>query len=262
MSEVVAELRADCSRCVGLCCVAPAFSKGSEFAIDKPAGVACLNLEADFRCSIHTSLRDQGFRGCTVFDCFGAGQQVTQVTYGGAHWRDVPEMLDAFLVMRDLHEMRWYLWRAETLVEPGQLRDQVVAVRQELETEADSEAGALLATDTDWYRQQVGRLLDEVSSLVRGPGRADHAGADLAGRSFVGSDLRGASFRGSQLIGADLRDADLDRADLLGADLRGADVRGTALAGALFLSQFQVNAVGGDDRTTLPVDLDRPAHWT
>lgn len=262
MTDAVADLRADCSRCVGLCCVAPAFSKGSEFAIDKPAGTPCPNLAADSSCSIHASLRDRGFRGCTVFDCFGAGQQVTQVTYGGAHWRDVPEMLDAFLVMRDLHEMRWYLREAETLVGPGRLRDEVAHARRALEAMAGEAAAPLLAIDTGEERQWVGRLLGEASSRVRGPGRADHAGADLAGRSFVGSDLRGASFRGAQLIGADLRDAELDRVDLLGADLRGADVRGATLAGALFLTQFQVNAANGDGRTTLPAVLERPGHWS
>lgn len=263
MTEAVAELRADCSRCVGLCCVAPAFSKGSEFAIDKPAGAPCVNLAADFRCSIHASLRDKGFRGCTVFDCFGAGQQVTQVTYAGAHWRDVPEMLDAFLVMRDLNEMRWYLREAATLVGPGRLHDEVSRARQAVESMVGEAAAPLLAIDTDEERRWVGRLLGEVSSRVRGPGSADYAGADLAGRSFAGSDLRGVSFRGAQLIGADLHDADLDRADLLGADLRGADVRGAALAGALFLTQFQVNAARGDDRTTLsPANLERPAHWS
>ena len=36
-----ARLRADCARCAGLCCVAPAFAASADFAIDKPAGHAC-----------------------------------------------------------------------------------------------------------------------------------------------------------------------------------------------------------------------------
>ena len=40
----VVELRADCSRCVGLCCVAPAFARSADFAVDKPAGTPCTNL--------------------------------------------------------------------------------------------------------------------------------------------------------------------------------------------------------------------------
>jgi hypothetical protein len=31
-------LRADCERCFGLCCVAPAFAASADFAIDKDAG--------------------------------------------------------------------------------------------------------------------------------------------------------------------------------------------------------------------------------
>ena len=47
------DLRADCSSCFGLCCVALTFSRSADFAIDKPAGEACPNLSADFRCGIH-----------------------------------------------------------------------------------------------------------------------------------------------------------------------------------------------------------------
>ena len=34
------DLRADCARCAGLCCVVPAFTESADFAIDKPSGVA------------------------------------------------------------------------------------------------------------------------------------------------------------------------------------------------------------------------------
>ena len=70
-------LRADCERCFGLCCVAPAFSASADFAIDKPAGHPCPHLRPDFRCGIHTDLRGRGFRGCAVYDCFGAGLLAT-----------------------------------------------------------------------------------------------------------------------------------------------------------------------------------------
>jgi hypothetical protein len=77
------DLRADCQRCFGLCCVVPAFSASSDFAIDKAAGQPCPNLRADFACAIHDRLRQRGFPGCAVYDCFGAGQQVAQVTFNG-----------------------------------------------------------------------------------------------------------------------------------------------------------------------------------
>ena len=107
------ELRADCERCAALCCVAPAFSASADFAIDKAAGQPCPNLRADFRCSIHDRLRPSGFGGCAAFDCLGAGQQVVGGTFGGRDWRSEPglaaPMFAAFAVMRQLHEVAWYL---------------------------------------------------------------------------------------------------------------------------------------------------------
>ena len=112
-------LRADCESCFALCCVAPAFSASADFAINKNAGQACPHLQTDFRCGIHTRLRQQGFRGCTVYDCFGAGQKVSQVTFGGQDWRRAPrtakQMFAVFSIMRDLHELLWYLTEALTL---------------------------------------------------------------------------------------------------------------------------------------------------
>jgi hypothetical protein len=116
------ELRADCERCAGLCCVAPAFSVSADFAIGKAAGQPCPNLRTDFRCSIHDRLRPAGFRGCAAFDCLGAGQKVTRDTFAGADWRSDRElagrMFAAFAVLRGLHELLWYLNEARAL-EPG-----------------------------------------------------------------------------------------------------------------------------------------------
>ncbi|MFE6856700.1 pentapeptide repeat-containing protein, partial [Streptomyces sp. NPDC057674] len=109
-------LRGDCANCFGLCCVALPFAKSSDFAVDKAPGEPCRNLQEDFRCGIHTRLRTSGFQGCTVYDCFGAGQQVSQVTFGGVSWREAPEtasrMYDVFYVMRQLHELLRYLTEA------------------------------------------------------------------------------------------------------------------------------------------------------
>lgn len=114
-------LQADCGNCFALCCVALPFAKSNDFAVNKSAGTPCKNLRQDFRCGIHTRLRDQGFQGCTVFDCFGAGQQISQVTFGGRDWRAHPEtraeMFEAFPVMRQLHELLFYV--AEALALPA-----------------------------------------------------------------------------------------------------------------------------------------------
>lgn len=117
-------LRADCENCFGLCCVALYFSSSEGFPIDKDAGQPCLNLQPDFRCSVYNGLREQGLKGCTAFDCFGAGQKVSQVSFGGHDWAKFPEsakkMFEVFQIMRQLHELLWYLTEALTL-QPARL---------------------------------------------------------------------------------------------------------------------------------------------
>ena len=44
-------------------------------------------------------------------------------------------------------------------------------------------------------------------------------------------------------------------------DLRYADVSGADLAGAIYLTQMQVNGARGDALTTLPDGFERPSHW-
>jgi hypothetical protein len=256
-------LRADCANCFGLCCVAPAFARSADFAIDKPAGTPCVNLLADFRCGIHERLRPQGFPGCTVFDCLGAGQKVAQVTYAGRDWRDAPgsatEMFAVFAVVRQLHEILWYLAEAAARV-PA---DDVASAVAEVEELTLADPGTLLGVDVDALRDRVRPFLTRTSDRLRAGirGKRDHRGGDLVGAELRGARLRGADLRGAYLIGADLRGADLRDADLLGADLRGANVAGADLTGALFLTQFQLNAALGDGATRFPVALTRPAHW-
>ena len=263
------ELRADCSRCVGLCCVVPAFAASSDFAITKPAGQPCPHLGADSRCGIHTRLRAQGFAGCTVYDCFGAGQHVVQGTFGGSDWRDDPatarRMFAVFPVVRALHELLWYVTEAMTYPAAQPVRGGLEAARDETEVLTRLDAAALARLDVTAYRARVNVLLLRASELVRagvGTPTADRRGADLVGAALVRADLRGANLRGSLLIGADLRGADLRCADLIGADLRGADLSGADLTGALYLVQAQLDAATGDPVTRLPGALVRPAHWS
>ncbi|TCC00211.1 pentapeptide repeat-containing protein [Micromonospora zingiberis] len=265
----VRELRGDCARCFGLCCVAPAFAASADFAVDKPAGQPCGNLRTDFGCGIHAELRARGFPGCTVFDCFGAGQRVAQETFGGRDWRSAPasagQMFDVFAVMRSLHELLWYLTEALRLHPPAELAEQLSAARAETDTLASGTAQELLTLDVDGHRAKLNVLLSRTAELARTRGGAagpDHRGGVFVGRDLRRAGLRGANLRGATLIGADLRGVDLARADLTGADLRGADLRGADLSGALFLHQSQVDAARGDRQTGLPTGLSRPAHWS
>ncbi|MEO8556719.1 MAG: pentapeptide repeat-containing protein [Actinomycetota bacterium] len=262
-------LRADCRSCFALCCVAPAFSSSADFAINKPAGQPCPNLQPDFRCGIHTRLRDVGFRGCTVYDCFGAGQNVSQGTFGGQDWRLSPDiakrMFEVFPIMRDLHELLWYLTQALTLQADGALQAELGLALERTEQLTGKSPAALLELDLAAHRRDVNALLLRASDFARAgvqPKQKDHRGADLIGANLEGADLRGTSLRSARLIGADLRNADLRTADLTGADVRGADLSGADLSGSLFLIQSQLDAANGDTETKLPPSLNRPAHWS
>ncbi len=257
------DLVADCSACAGLCCVLPAFTASADFAIDKPAGQACRHLTESARCGIHADLRQRGFPGCTVFDCFGAGQRLVRVAAVERPAAD-PGVAAAFPVLRQLQELLWYLTEAAELALPADLRAEVTTALDRTERLAGGSPAELAAVDAAAVRARAGELLGRVSEAARagrrGSGR-DRRGADLMGADLRRADLRGASLRGAYLIGADLRGADLTATDLLGADLRVADLRGADLTGALFLTRPQVAAARGDGGTRLPAVLGRPAHW-
>lgn len=255
------QLASDCSRCFGLCCVALPFGRSSDFAFAKRADDPCHHLGASYGCTIHTTLRADGMTGCTVFECFGAGQRVSQETYDGVSWRERPEaatdMFAVFTRMRDLHELLVLL---DDAGRHGHLVAEVTSLREQVAMLAAGDADAVGSVDPFALRDVVGPVLREVSQRVRSAG-ADLAGADLAGADLRDRDLRDADLRGALLVGADLSDVDLARADLLGADLRGATVSGADLTVVLFLTQPQVNAARGSASTRLPGGLRRPAHW-
>jgi hypothetical protein len=264
------ELRADCERCFGLCCVAPAFVASADFAIDKAPGRPCPNLGSDFRCGIHDRLRPSGFTGCAVYDCFGAGQRVARA-FAGRDWRARPEtapaMFGMFTALRHLHELLWYLAEAARLPAAAPIRAELAGAYAETESLASGEPDAVRAVDVAAQRDRVNPLLVRASELARagmagrGPGRGRASRTDLIGANLRGADLRGANLRGTCLIGADLRRADLRLADVTGADLRGARLAGADLSRTLFLTQAQLEAATGDTATRLPVERVRPAHW-
>lgn len=262
------ELRADCGACFGLCCVALHLTRSADFPLNKPAGEPCVNLAEGFRCAIHPQLRERGFAGCTVFDCLGAGQKVSQVTFGGTDWRQDPDvarrMFATFPVMRQLHELLWYLTEAIALPAARPVHAELRAAIDDTDKLTRADAETIVGLDVAALRAEINTLLVQASELARAevPGKKrNHRGADLAGAKLRAAKLRGANLRGAILIAADLRNADLRSADVTGADLRGTDVRGADLTGTLFLTQAQLDAAKGDAATRLPTALRRPAHW-
>ncbi|WP_299813232.1 hypothetical protein [uncultured Roseibium sp.] len=101
-------LTPDCSNCAALCCVVFAFDKSESFALDKAAGEICVNLDDCGQCRVFAKRQELGFKGCIAYDCYGAGQRVTQEVFGGRSWRDdaglTVRMGAALSVMRRIHE--------------------------------------------------------------------------------------------------------------------------------------------------------------
>ncbi len=270
-------LRADCENCFGLCCVALYFAASEGFPKDKDAGQPCLSLQADFHCGVYKNLRERGLKGCAAFDCFGAGQKVAQITFNGQDWRQVPgtasPMFEVFLIMRQLHELLWYLTEAMTL-------QQTLPIHGALGSALDATDGlthhtpdTLMKLDVAAHRIIVNELLIQTSELVRAEARlgnnTNSEGKKTLGRGtdFIAADLRktnlkGANLRGALLIAADLRGADLSGTDLIGADFRDTDIRGASLTNSIFLTQAQMNVAKGDVSTKLPPSLIRPLHWS
>lgn len=198
-----------------------------------------------------------------MFECLGAGQKVSQLTYHGRSWRDAPEsareMFEVYGVMRQLHEILWYLTEVSTRAPAAD----VSALLSEVGELTRTDAEILAAVDVEAVRDRVRPILSRASEQLRADirQRKDRRGADLVGAKLRKTSLRGANLRGAYLIGADLREADLRAADLLGADLRNADIRGADLTDVLFLTQFQLNATQGDEKTRFPAALTRPTYW-
>ncbi|MCV2882284.1 hypothetical protein [Actibacterium sp. XHP0104] len=158
------DLEHDCGSCAALCCLALAFDKGDMFAFDKPAGLPCPNLDACGDCLIYDELKPQGFAGCTVYSCNGAGQRVTQELFAGATWLNDPKlaapMIDAFRVMRQVHDLIAMLMAAGNLPLEDDQQEELEDLLEELvpedgwttDTLAALEAGPLPARAQAFFR--------------------------------------------------------------------------------------------------------------
>ena len=270
------DLTADCSKCFGLCCTALNIIASSDFPINKPESIPCMNLQTDYSCQIHSQLREKGFKGCTVFDCLGAGQIVSQVTFSGQSWRDNPEtgekMFQVFPIMVQIHEMIAYTAEAMSFDIPTNLFDELSQKLKELQDLSKLDADELLSLELVMHRFSVNKLLTVASDSIRentivkliGAKKVkdfDHARADWMGKNLKGKDLRATDLRGAYLIAADMRNADLRAVNFIGADLRDADFSGADLSTSMFLTQMQINSAKGDVKTKLPAHIKRPSHW-
>lgn len=261
-------LAIDCASCCGLCCTALFYAKADGFPTDKEAGIPCQNLGPDFRCAVHERLASRGLKGCMAYDCFGAGQLVTQEVYQGMDWRSRPELAEemfaVFLIIRQLCQMRWYLLEAAALLPAKELWPQAGALLLENREMTTLSPAQLLALDLDGHRQRVNGVLRRAGERVQAVTTRQAKGKqsfDCIGKSFQGQALEGRDFSMSLLIAANLDGCRLHGANFLGADLRDANLENADLRESIFLTQWQINTAKGNRNTRLPEFLTLPPTW-
>lgn len=268
--DLFEDLKIDCSKCFGFCCVALYFSTMDGFPEDKKAGQPCINLNENFTCKIHKDLRNKGLKGCTHYDCFGAGQKVAKQTYENISWKESSskskEMYDVFLIMRNLHEMIWYLKDSLNFIDNSNLKNRIESIIKETYGLTNLSGKDIMSINIENHRMKVNDLLKEArKSIIE---KINHKkkkdlplGFDFTGKNLSKRDLRGENLAGALLIGANLKGLDLSYTMLIGADLRDADISDANLEYAMFITQSQINSAKGNSNTRLPSNIVRPSYW-
>lgn len=261
------QLKSECSKCSGLCCTALFFSKIDGFPSDKAAGQSCANLLMDYRCKIHSQLGKQKMKGCIGYDCFGAGQHVTQVIYQGQTWADLPsqaaEIFDVFTIVFQLYQIRYYLIEALSLKSAQCLKKSIQRLIEENIRMCHDHPDQICSLDLDLYRQRANQLLKHVCKLLQQSMRSENkkVPSHLLGGHFKGQDMSGVDLSMKLLIAADFEDCVFNGTNFLGADTRDTDFKNADLSSALFLTQGQINSAQGNRSTKLPEHLDYPSSW-
>ena len=260
-------MKSDCSKCSGLCCTALFFSKMDGFPNDKASGQPCVNLLKDYRCKIHSQLEKQKMKGCIGYDCFGAGQHVTQAIYQGKAWNELPnqatEIFDVFIMVFQLYQIRYYLIEAMTLIPAQPLKESIQCLIDENIKMCRYRPDSILSLDLEQYRQRSNNILKQVCRLLQQSIHSENkkVPANLLGGNFKGRDISGADLSTKLLIAANFEKNLFHGTIFLGADTRDTNFNNADLSEAVFLTQGQVNSAKGNRNTKLPYHLDYPPTW-
>ncbi len=262
-SNLFKELSIDCQKCSGLCCVALYYSKTDGFPEDKPANVPCKHLEPHFKCAIHSQLFEKNLKGCLIYECFGAGQKVTQMYTGIGNWSTSPtlrkEIYEVFLTIRELHQMCWYLIQGLNMNTSSEVNKEITLLIEENRQIAHQEPHKLLKYDLYDYRTRTNNILHLLTE--KNAKSSSKSPKSFFGKNFRGKNLDGENFSMSYLIASNLEGCSLKGTNFLGADMRDAIVKNTDLSKSLFLTQMQINSTKGNSTTKLPFYLSPPASW-
>lgn len=124
--------------------MALAFDCSTLFAIDKPAGEPCPNLDSCGQCKVHDRRAELGFGGCIAFDCRGAGQRATDRFRAKGGWMQNPALIGpisrVFSDLLRVHEYLSLLEQVEAFDLAQSERDTVAELRLTLESEDASDA--------------------------------------------------------------------------------------------------------------------------
>jgi hypothetical protein len=151
--------RADCSRCCGLCCVVPDQLAVQGFRVDKPAERPCAYLNGMHRCSIHVTRALQGYPACEGFDCYGAGQWITQLLFQGAAWSDSPELAQQMFTA--------YRYWAPRFAAAALLEAALPFVRDEARCGIAATIGDLTSGETKDLPTDAGSLRRDALAVIR-----------------------------------------------------------------------------------------------
>lgn len=265
-SDIAARLKIHCEQCSGLCCVALYCMKTDGFPANKDAGIPCRHLMTDFRCDTHSTLASKQLKGCMAYDCFGAGQKVTQECYFDVDWKSAPEkaseIFNVFRVVFQLHQMEWYLLEANSLTTDTHTKEKIETLISENEQITSKSPIEILNFGIEDYQVRVNKILKQICDTTSKPSSNGKHSKDSFGRDFKRANLDGVDFSMAFLIAANLEGCSLHGTNFLGADMRDANVKNTDLSSCLFLTQMQINSSKGNASTKLPSKLSHPASWT
>lgn len=262
VTKEILQLKTNCSQCSGLCCTALFFFKIDGFPKDKKAGQPCHNLLNDFRCKIHTQLEHKHLKGCIGYDCFGAGQHVTQFIYQGQTYQDLPnqknEIFDIFITVFQLFQIRYYLLQALTIYVTGKQRDEIKKLIIENKKICNYPSFKLQEFNIKAYKDEINPILKQICLQIRGNKKSY---STFLAKNFKGEDMSGLDLSMKLLIAANFNSCKFDNTIFLGADTRDTDFSNADLKKALFLTQGQVNSARGNLNTKLPSHLSYPITW-
>lgn len=166
------DLSPKCADCAALCCVVFAFDKSESFAFDKAAGEVCRNLQNDGRCRVFEKRQELGLSGCVTYNCYGAGQRVSQELFKGRSWRDDPSLMApmeaALSVLRRIHEMLLLLQTARQLPLTEADKENLAKLERELAPEEGWTGSSLQSFPIDARSAEVAAFLQGLRHLVSG----------------------------------------------------------------------------------------------